>query len=86
MNLENTVKKASQKLKDNNIISYLLDAEIILADILGVERESLITNNKVNVSQKIVLKYTDRKKYYRITQKKYIRVKIILILHRILNL
>ena len=57
MNLENTVKKASQKLKDNNIISYLLDAEIILADILGVERESLITNNKVNVSQKIVLKY-----------------------------
>ena len=57
MNLENTVKKASQKLKDNNIISYLLDAEIILADILGVERESLITNNKANVSQKIVLKY-----------------------------
>ena len=59
MNLENTVKKASQKLKDNNIISYLLDAEIILADILGVERESLITNNKVNVSQKIVLKYNE---------------------------
>ena len=57
MNLENTVKKASQKLKDNNIISYLLDAEIILDDILGVERESLITNNKANVSQKIVLKY-----------------------------
>ena len=59
MNLENTVKKASQKLKDNNIISYLLDAEIILADILGVERESLITNNKANVSQKIVLKYNE---------------------------
>ena len=59
MNLENTVKKASQKLKDNNIISYLLDAEIILADILGVERESLITNNKANVSQKIVSKYNE---------------------------
>ena len=59
MNLENTVKKASQKLKDNNIISYLLDAEIILADILGVERESLITNNKANISQKIVSKYNE---------------------------
>ena len=57
MNIENTVKKASQKLKNNNIISYLLDAEIILADILGVERESLITNNKVKVSKKVLLKY-----------------------------
>ena len=57
MNIENTVKKASQKLKNNNIISYLLDAEIILADILGVERESLITNNKVKVSKKVLLKF-----------------------------
>ena len=44
-------------LKYNTIISYLLDAEIILADILGVERESLITNNKVKVSKKVLLKY-----------------------------
>jgi len=57
MNLENTVKKASQKLKNNNIISHLLDAEIILADIMGVERESLIINNKANISEKIVSKY-----------------------------
>ena len=57
MNLESTIKKASQKLKNNNIISYALDSQIILADIMGVTRESLIINNHVNISARIVEKY-----------------------------
>mgnify|MGYP003956219179 CR=1 FL=1 len=57
MNLENTIKLASEKLKDNNIPSYVLDAEIILADIMGVKREFLITNNQINISKKIIKKY-----------------------------
>jgi len=57
MNLDSTIKKASQRLKSNNIISYALDAEIILADIMGVKRESLITNNQINISKKTIKKY-----------------------------
>ena len=57
MNLENTVKKASQILKNYNIHSHELDAEIILADIMGIKREFLITNNEINISEKIVEKY-----------------------------
>ena len=59
MNLENTVKKASEKLKKNNISSHSLDAQIILADIIGVKREHLITNNKTNISKKIIKKYDE---------------------------
>ena len=43
MNLENTVKKASQILKNHNIYSHELDAQIILSDIMGVTKEFLIT-------------------------------------------
>jgi len=57
MNLETTIKQASQRLKNNNIASYILDAEIILADIMGIKRESLIINNKINISKKIIEKY-----------------------------
>ena len=57
MNLENTVKKASQILKKNNIYSPELDAQIILSEIMGVKREYLITNNKVLISEKVKEKY-----------------------------
>jgi len=43
MNLENTVKKASQILKNHNIHSHELDAQIILSDIMEIKREFLIT-------------------------------------------
>jgi len=59
MNLENTIDKASEKLKKNNISSYLLDAQIILADIMGIKRESLIANDKINISEKIIEKYEE---------------------------
>ncbi len=57
MNLENSIKKASQILKDHNIYSHELDAQIILADIMGIKREFLITNNEINISEKIKNKF-----------------------------
>jgi len=57
MNLENTLRKASQKLKNHNIISHELDAQILLSNIMGIEREFLITNNEINISKKINKKY-----------------------------
>ena len=57
MNLENTLKEASKKLKNNNITSHALDAQIILADIMGIERELLITSDSINISQDIREKY-----------------------------
>ena len=59
MNLENTVKKASQLLKNNNIHSHELDAQIILSEIMGIKRELLITNNDIRVTEKILVKYED---------------------------
>jgi len=57
MILEQTIKKASLFLKDYNIPSYELDAEIILADIMGVSREYLIINNNINITKKVIKKY-----------------------------
>ena len=52
MNLESIINKATQTLKNHDIRSSRLDAEIILADIMGVVKEYLLTNNKENVSTK----------------------------------
>jgi len=57
MNLENTIKEATKKLKNNNITSHVLDAQIILADIMGIKREFLITNDKIDISEDIREKY-----------------------------
>ena len=57
MNLENTIKEASKKLKNNNINSHVLDAQIILADIMGLKRESLIINDKIDISEGVLKKY-----------------------------
>ena len=57
MILQNTIKRASQLLKNNNIISHQLDAEIILSNILRVKREFLLVNNLINVSKKQIRKY-----------------------------
>ena len=57
MNLENAIKEASKKLKNNKIISHELDAQIILADIMGIKREFLITNDKINISKGVLEKY-----------------------------
>ena len=57
MNLENIVKQASQILKNYNIYSHELDAQVILSNIMGAEREYLIINNKIDISEKIEKKY-----------------------------
>ena len=57
MIVENTIKEASQLLKNHNIVSHELDSQIILSDILGVAREFLILNNKTNITKKIKKKY-----------------------------
>ena len=57
MILNNIIKKASLLIKNNNIESYELDAQIIVSDILGVNREFLITNDKLNISKRNVKKY-----------------------------
>jgi len=57
MNLENIVKKASEKLKNHNIHTHELDAQIILSDIMKIKREFLITNNKMHIPEKVLKKY-----------------------------
>ena len=57
MILGQTIKKASQILKNHNIHTYELDAQIILSDIMGVTREFLITNDHLPVSKKIQNSY-----------------------------
>ena len=57
MILEETINKASQILKNHNIHSHELDAQIILSEIMGVKKEYLITNNKTIISKKTIEKY-----------------------------
>tara|TARA_Y100000590_G_scaffold256360_1_gene287882 strand:+ start:425 stop:1273 length:849 start_codon:yes stop_codon:yes gene_type:complete len=57
MIIENTIKQASQTLKKHKINTHNLDAEIILADLMGVEREFFIVNNNKYVSEDIIKKF-----------------------------
>ena len=57
MNLEVALKKASNILKSKNIHSHALDAQVILSDLMGVEREYLIANDEKNIPKKIIKKY-----------------------------
>ncbi len=57
MILEQAIKKASQILKNHNVHTYELDAQIILSDIMGVTREFLITNDYLTVSKRTKKKY-----------------------------
>ncbi len=57
MILEQAIKKASQILKNHNVQTYELDAQILLSDIMGVTREFLITNDYLTVSKRIKKKY-----------------------------
>jgi release factor glutamine methyltransferase len=57
MVVEKAIKQASKVLKNNKVISSNLDAEIILANIMGVEREFFIINNKVKILPQVIKKY-----------------------------
>ena len=54
---EKIIEKASKILKNNNIQSHDLDAQLILSNIMKVKREYLITNNKLTIPEKIIEKY-----------------------------
>ena len=53
MILENTIKEASEILKNHKIISHELDAQIILSDILGVSKEFLLLNSDMRINERI---------------------------------
>jgi len=57
MILEKTINRASQILKDHNIRTHQLDAQIILSNIMKVTRETLIINNKQTISKQIIKHY-----------------------------
>ena len=57
MILEQTIQHAYKTLKESNINSYQLDAEIILSNIMGVTREFLITNSNQMVTKDVIQKY-----------------------------
>ncbi len=57
MILANTIKQASQLLRNHNIDSCELDAQIILSNVMGVSKEFLIINDKINVSKKVRQQY-----------------------------
>ena len=59
MIVENTIRQASKILKSNNINTYMLDAEIILSNIMGVSREFLIINSHKNISEKVLKKFNN---------------------------
>ena len=54
---EKIIEQASKILKNHNIQSHELDAQLILSDIMKVKREYLITNNKLTIPEKIMKKY-----------------------------
>jgi len=54
---EKIIEQASKILKNNNIQSHELDAQLLLSNIMKVKREYLIINNKLTISEKIMEKY-----------------------------
>jgi len=57
MNLEELIKNGSKKLRKSKVNSSLLDAEIILSDLMGTTREFLITNTNINIPNSIKKKF-----------------------------
>ena len=57
MILENTIRQASQLLKNQNIISHELDAQVILSDIMGVTKDFFIANSHINISKSTIKKF-----------------------------
>ena len=54
---EKIIEQASKILKNHNIQSHELDAQLILSNIMKVKREYLIINNKLTNPEKIMEKY-----------------------------
>ncbi len=57
MNLERIIKQGSNELSKNKIQSSLLDTELILSYVMGKNREFLLTNNNINISDDLKKKF-----------------------------
>ena len=53
-NIEKALNIGSEFLKENFIISYQLDSELLLGKILNKNREYLFLNNKQNLNEEII--------------------------------
>ena len=56
-NIENIIKNAGYVLKKQNIPSYNLDVEILLAKVLKTKREYLITNLKKEINDRELIEF-----------------------------
>lgn len=54
MNISNLLANGSKILKSNNIKTHVLDSELILSDILKLQKEKLIINSDHTVSEKVI--------------------------------
>ena len=61
MIVKNTIKSASQILKKNYIESYLLDAELILSNIMNVKKEFLLLNDRYLLGSGIRIGFNNNK-------------------------
>ena len=57
MIIEDTINNAAKILKDKDIKSYNLDAQIILSDVMKVSKEFLLLNSRGALSKKDLIKY-----------------------------
>ncbi len=57
MIIQNTIEQASRILKKNNIDTSNLDAEIILANLLKVEKEFFISNSNKHIPENLMRKF-----------------------------
>ncbi|MBD1137502.1 peptide chain release factor N(5)-glutamine methyltransferase [Pelagibacterales bacterium SAG-MED43] len=52
MRLQTAIQNAYQKLKNNNIISALLDSELLMANVINKSREYILLNSNHKISKK----------------------------------
>ena len=51
------IKSGAKLLKKNNIPTHLLDAELILSNLLNQSRENLLISNEKKLSKKIINRF-----------------------------
>ena len=56
MEIFKLLNSSAKKLKDKNIISHQLDAEILLSNVLKISREKMLIDSNNKISPKILPK------------------------------
>ncbi len=57
MNIQTALNQANQKLKKNNIFSYKLDSEILMSNVVNKERDYVILNFNINLTNSQLTNY-----------------------------